>query len=177
MKRSNEVRIGLSLMLLPTVGSSQGMTHRVDAIFRRGSAVEIFAAASEIESILKVKADGVTQFVGNNGLCLVHIFRERRNASGELIEGDHYIVDFGVLSARIDAGKRSSDDLSVEVEIRTADETPSLMRIFSTTHTRAEGSARVSKLSLNVPAGVSPEGTAAGVDGLRRFSSLCSRWW
>ena len=160
-----------------TLGSAQGLSQYKDSFFRKGSAVAISEAANEFEALLKLRADGVRQSVGNNKMCMVHIFREERDSLNAVTSGDHYIVDVGTLSNQIEVGNSSLDKHSKLILLRTADGASTILRIFSATSTRSEGSERVANFFVSVPTSAAESGIRDGVAVIRTFSSLCVPWW
>jgi len=161
----------------PNLGNAQSFSQYKDALLRKGSASEISAAADEFEALLKVKAEDIRQSVGNNKMCMVHIFREQRDSLGTLAFGDHFIVDVGTISNQVQLGDVSRDKRSIMIRLRTADGAPTALRIFSATKSRPEGSDRVAAFFVSVPAPSVEGGIPAGVVAIQKFSSLCAAWW
>lgn len=180
MSRRNVIALILSFAVSasdPTLGNAQSFTQYKDAFLRKGSASEISAAADEFEALLKLKTEDFRQSVGNNKMCMVHIFREQLDSLGTLAAGDHFIVDVGTISNQIQLGDVSRDKRSIVIRLRTADGVPTALRIYSATKSRAEGSERVAAFFVSVPAPAAEGGIPDGVAAIQKFSSLCAAWW
>ena len=162
----------------PTLVNAQSFVQYKDALLRKGSAAEIEAAAHEFEALLKLKAEGgFRQVIGNNNICLVHIFREHLDSLGAYADGDHFFVDVGTISNQIQVGELSRDKRSIVVRLRTADGAATALRMFYPTKSRPGGSERVATFSVSVPAPSVEGGIPDGVAAIQKFSTLCAAWW